>query len=123
MQQEVPIFYEYINSIATRSDFRTQYNSWYDNMMTINDANIESAFTKMEKGLSESGVEPMDSYVVDDGWNNYNNQNTTSKVHDEARCGTTDNVTGFWEFNNKFPNGFRPASDLAKSFGSVSAYG
>ena len=111
-------FYEYINSIATRSDFRTQYNSWYDNMMTINDANIESAFTKMEKGLSESGVEPMDSYVVDDGWNNYNNQNTTSKVHDEARCGTTDNVTGFWEFNNKFPNGFRPASDLAKSFGS-----
>ena len=111
-------FYEYINSIATRSDFRTQYNSWYDNMMTINDVNIESAFTKMEKGLSESGVEPMDSYVMDDGWNNYNNQNTTSKVHDEARCGTTDNVTGFWEFNNKFPNGFRPASDLAKSFGS-----
>ena len=111
-------FYEYINSIATRSDFRTQYNSWYDNMMNINDANIESAFTKMEKGLSESGVEPMDSYVVDDGWNNYNNSNTTSTVHDVARCGTTDNVTGFWEFNNKFPNGFRPASDLAESFGS-----
>ena len=111
-------FYEYINSIAIRSDFRTQYNSWYDNMMTINDANIESAFTKMEKGLSESGVEPMDSYVVDDGWNNYNNQNTSSPVNDKARCGTTNNVTGFWEFNNKFPNGFRPASDLAKSFGS-----
>ena len=50
-------FYEYINSIATRSDFRTQYNSWYDNMMTINDDNIESAFKKMEKGFSESGVE------------------------------------------------------------------
>lgn len=111
-------FYEYINSIATRSDFRTQYNSWYDNMMTINDDNIESAFKKMEKGFSESGVEPMDSYVVDDGWNNYNNSNTTSTVHDVARCGTTDNVTGFWEFNNKFPNGFRPASDLAESFGS-----
>lgn len=46
-------FYEYINSIATRSDFRTQYNSWYDNMMTINDDNIESAFKKMEKGFSD----------------------------------------------------------------------
>ena len=43
-------FYEYINSIATRSDFRTQYNSWYDNMMTINDDNIESAF-KNGKGI------------------------------------------------------------------------
>ena len=67
--------------------------------------------SKNEKGFSESGVEPMDSYVVDDGWNNYNNSNTTSTVHDVARCGTTDNVTGFWEFNNKFPNGFRPASE------------
>ena len=53
-------------------------------MMTINDDNIESAFKKMEKGFSESGVEPMDSYVVDDGWNNYNNSNTTSTVHDVA---------------------------------------
>lgn len=42
-------FYEYINSIATRSDFRTQYNSWYDNMMTINDDNIESAFKKWKR--------------------------------------------------------------------------
>ena len=109
-------FYEYINSIATRSDFRTQYNSWYDNMMAINDANIESAFTKMEKGLSESGVEPMDSYVVDDGWNNYNK--TKYGANDTEKSGTTQNVTGFWEFNSKFPNGFRPASDLAKSFGS-----
>ena len=109
-------FYEYIDSIATKTDFRTQYNSWYDNMMTINDSNIDSAFTRMEKGLSESGVIPMDSYVVDDGWNNYNT--TKYGVHDVARCGTTNNETGFWEFNNKFPSGFRPAQQLAESFGS-----
>jgi hypothetical protein len=70
----------------------------------------------MEKGLSESGVEPLDSYVVDDGWNNYNS--TKYNVNDVSRSGTTQNVTGFWEFNSKFPEGFRNAQELASSFGS-----
>lgn len=109
-------FYDYIDQFAEETDFRTQYNSWYDNMMNISDENIESAFTRMEKGLSESGVIPMDSYVVDDGWNNYNTEKYG--VYDESRSGTTYNETGFWEFNNKFPNGFTPASQLSKSFDS-----
>lgn len=33
-------FFEYIKSIATPSEFRTQYNSWFDNMMLIDDKNI-----------------------------------------------------------------------------------
>lgn len=109
-------FYEYINSISTPTDFRIQYNSWYDNMMLINDANIESAFLGTEKGLTNSGVAPIDSYVVDDGWNNYN----TSKyaVNDVARSGNTQNQTGFWEFNSKFPKGFQPSSELVDKLGS-----
>ena len=30
-------FYDYIDSIATPSEFRIQYNSWFDNMMKIDD--------------------------------------------------------------------------------------
>ena len=33
----------------------------------------------------------MDSYVVDDGWNNYND----TSVVDSVRSGTTLNTTGF----------------------------
>ena len=56
----------------------------------------------------------MDSYVVDDGWNNYNN----TSVVDSVRSGTTLNTTGFWEFNSKFPNGLTTSSSLVNKLGS-----
>lgn len=43
-------------------------------MMNISDSSIEASFLGAEKGLAQNGVEPLDSYVVDDGWNNYNNE-------------------------------------------------
>lgn len=107
-------FYEYINSIATPSDFRLQYNSWFDNMMYIDDENILSSFTEIEKELTQSGVRPMDSYVVDDGWNNYH----YTSVFDTGRSGTTLNTDGFWTFNSKFSDGFTPSSDLVNKLGS-----
>lgn len=107
-------FFEYIKSIATPSDFRIQYNSWFDNMMRIDDDNILASFIEIDKELNKVGVRPLDSYVVDDGWNNYND----TRVVDAVRSGTTLNQTGFWEFNSKFPQGLTPSSELVHNFGS-----
>ncbi len=110
-------FFEYIKSIATPSDFRIQYNSWFDNMMFIDDDNILESFIEIDKELNKVGVRPLDSYVVDDGWNNYNSTvpTDTTKIR---RSGTTLNQTGFWEFNEKFPQGLTPSSELVHNFGS-----
>lgn len=64
-------FYQYIEEIATPTEFRKQYNSWFDNGMGITDKSIKKAFFGVEKGLTQNGMEPLDCYVVDDGWNNY----------------------------------------------------
>ncbi|MGL5244238.1 MAG: discoidin domain-containing protein [Sarcina sp.] len=91
-------FFKYIDTISTRTDFRKQYNSWYDHMMNITAENIEGSFYEIEKGLSQNGVEPVDSYVVDDGWNDYNGD--------------------FWSFNNKFPNELYDSTALTDKFSS-----
>ena len=107
-------FFEYINSIATPSEFRIQYNSWFDNMMHISDENILETFIEVDQELNKVEVRPLDSYVVDDGWINYNH----THVLDASRSGTTLNQSGFWEFNSKFPNELYPSSELANKFGS-----
>ena len=107
-------FFEYIYSIATPSDFRIQYNSWFDNMMLIDDQNILESFIEIDKELNKTEVRPLDSYVVDDGWNNYND----TYVVDANRAGTSLNESGFWEFNTKFPNELYPSSQLVQKFGS-----
>ncbi len=109
-------FYEYINSIATPSEFRIQYNSWFDNMMKINDNNILESFMEIDRELNNAEVRPMDSYVVDDGWNAYNNG--TIPTHEHQKSGAKINQSGFWEFNEKFPNELTPSSQLVQKFGS-----
>ena len=64
-------FYEYIETIAIDTEFRQQYNSWYDNMKEITDEIIQKSFFEIEKGFTQYGIAPLDSYVVDDGWTNY----------------------------------------------------
>ncbi|WP_159430431.1 discoidin domain-containing protein [Collinsella phocaeensis] len=117
-------FFAYITSISKPSEFRIQYNSWFDNMMFIDDENIIESFQAVDKHLSETGVRPLESYVVDDGWNQYRkteNQYTTGD--DLRRNGSLGgdlgiNTTGFWQFNNKFPNGLTPSSELVNKLGS-----
>lgn len=111
-------FYDYIDSIATPSEFRIQYNSWFDNMMYIDDESILTSFSAIDKNLTATGVRPIDSYVVDDGWNNYNSSVPAAGSDKARRSGTTLNTTGFWEFNDKFPNKLTPSSELVQSFGS-----
>lgn len=98
-------FFAYINTIAKPIDLRLQYNSWFDWMMDITETNVLSSFKEMERGLTQNGVRPMDSYVVDDGWNAYGPYEK-------------ENTTGFWQFNSKFPNGLQKPSDFAHSVSS-----
>ena len=107
-------FFAYIDTIATKTEFRVQYNSWYDNRMGITDERIAATFYGTENGLSEQGVAPLDSYVMDDGWNNYNDPDYTGI--DTERSGNSYNQTGFWEFNDKFPNELYTASSMAANF-------
>lgn len=91
-------FYDYIEKIAVDTTIRLQYNSWYDYGMDINADNIQKSFFEIEKGLSSNGVEPMDAYVVDDGWNDYKQD--------------------FWCFNKKFPNQLYDTTQMVKKFAS-----
>ena len=109
-------FFEYIKSIATPSEFRTQYNSWFDNMMKISDENILNSFIEIDRELNKAEVSPLDSYVVDDGWNAYNNGSIGEGSHEQS--GATINNKGFWTFNEKFPEELTPSSELVKKFGS-----
>lgn len=104
-------FFQYLNTLSRPIQARMQYNSWYDWMMNITEERINSSFQKMERGFTQHGLRPMDSYVVDDGWNNYSQVGT-------PESGDTPNQSGFWEFNSKFPTGLKGASDIAHRYGS-----
>ncbi len=91
-------FFDYIDDIAVRTDFRLQYNSWYDHMLNIDADNIEKSFFEIEKHLSANGIPPLDAYVIDDGWNDYK--------------------APFWSINKKFPNKFYDATTITKRLGS-----
>lgn len=91
-------FYSYIRSISKPIKLRIQYNSWYDNMLNINIKNITESFLSIDKGLTNHGTKVLDSYVMDDGWNDY--------------------AADFWKFNNKFPNGLDDFRNLSENLGS-----
>lgn len=110
-------FYQYIEEIATPTEFRKQYNSWFEKGMKITDESIKKAFLGVEKGLTENGIEPLDCYVVDDGWNNY--YDGVYQTKSGKKQGTTENATGFWEFNAKFPNEMYTSSELASRLQST----
>ena len=91
-------FLEYIKDISRPIYLRTQYNSWYDHMLDISQENIRDSFFEIEKGLTQNRVAPLHSYVVDDGYVDYDSD--------------------FWSFNEKFPNELYESSKLAKNFAS-----
>lgn len=104
-------FYRYIEDIAVPTGFRKQYNPWFDNAMGITDESIKEVFLGAEQGMSQNGIEPLDSYVVDDGWNNYYDGKYLTEPG--INQGTTKNKTGFWETNAKFPDEMYTSSALA----------
>ena len=93
-------FFNYVESFARPSVFRIQFNSWYDNMLDITPERIKGSFTKVCEGFGKAGLRPLDCYVVDDGWTEYERPL-------------------FWQFNDKFKNGFEEEAELTKSLGST----
>lgn len=94
-------FFDYIDDISVPTEFRIQYNSWFDNMKNIKDDTILKSYIEIDRELDNVGVRPLDSYVVDDGWQD-----------------STKDAKGVWSFNGKFPEGFGPSSELVRNFGS-----
>ncbi len=92
-------FFEYIESISRPFRLRLQFNSWYDNMLDITPERIEKSFKQVYEGLKDTGLRPLDCYVVDDGWAEYKKP-------------------VFWEFNDKFKDGFANEAKLTQSLGS-----
>lgn len=84
-------------------------------MKNITDASIEKSFVGVEDGLSRNGVEPLDAYVVDDGWNSY----AYNETQFNSEYGNNLNRTGFWEINDKFPNDFYTSTSLANKLQST----
>ncbi len=92
-------FFEYIDSISQKNNFRVNYNPWFDCKMNIDSETIQEMFYNIESMLTSHGVAPIDSYVLDDGWNNYKGK--------------------FWNIStSKFPNGFSDVSHCAKKLSS-----
>ena len=108
-------FFAYIEDIATPTVFRKQYNSWYDNMMNVTDESVSKSFLQTEAHLSANGLEPLDSYVLDDGCNNYYSViGDKTYVNPSSSAGSNEpNRTGFWELNHKFPNELYTLSSIA----------
>ncbi len=97
-QQVQKAFYSYIRTVSKTDVLRRQYNSWFDNMLNITKEKVTASFLEVEKGLTRYGEKPLDSYVVDDGWNDY--------------------TGGFWSFNSNFPDKLYPFSSLSENIGS-----
>lgn len=74
-------------------------------MLNINENNILNSFREVERGLTQNGVRPIDSYVMDDGWNAYGPWQEENKAK-------------FWSFNSKFPNELFTPSDLSHRLSS-----
>ena len=100
MEQQVirEDFLNYIRDISRKIKPRFQYNSWYDHMHDITNENIIDSFKFIEDNLSKTMVPPLDSYVVDDGFVDWD--------------------ADFWSFNKKFPNELYPAVSIVKKFSS-----
>lgn len=92
-------FFEYIDSISQKADLRFQYNSWYDHMLNIDENKILDSFTEIAKGLAFHNAPKLDTFAVDDGWNDYK--------------------SNFWSFSTKkFPDKLDNISKQCKQMGA-----
>lgn len=96
------LFNEYLNAERAHPHrMLPHYNSWYDLCINRNDLPVEKRFTREEALASMSAFRKelwekrgvfINSYLWDDGW---------------------DNFDSLWGFNENFPNGFKELADEA----------
>lgn len=114
MRQE---FFQYVATFARPKKLRLQYNSWYEAFMGITEERFLELSQNMHEASEKYQLPAFDAYVLDDGWNNYNDPEFTGI--DTFRSGNTYNQSGFWEFNDKFPNKCYQINDYLKSIGTT----
>ncbi|MEG1963304.1 MAG: hypothetical protein RR123_00350 [Clostridia bacterium] len=94
-------FFDYIYSFSRPVKFRIQFNSWYDNMLDIDENNIKNSFLQVAEGFKNAGYRNLDTYVVDDGWVDYK-------------------ADEFWGFKkDKFPDKFKNIASLTQELGAT----
>lgn len=75
------------------------YNCWFDLVHNVDEKSMAASIAAYHRELTEKRGVPVDSYVIDDGWDNYRE--------------------GFWTVDKtKFPAGFTPLSQLLRQDGS-----
>ena len=93
-------FFEYIDFISLKRNLRINYNGWFDNMGKTDEAEQKTLFAEVFENLKNFGAPKIDSFVLDDGW-----QNPKAK---------------FWQVNSKkFPEELGDISALCKNYGST----
>lgn len=110
-------FLQEIEKIAAKTPLKIQYNSWYEAFMGITEEKFLESSQRMNAFVTKHHLPQFAAYVLDDGWNNYNDPTYTGI--DEFRSGTIYNQSGFWEFNDKFPHEAKKISDYLQSIGST----
>lgn len=89
-------FLSYIKTVSLPDEFTVQYSTGFDLKNDISEKSTVKSFFEIEKGLSQNGVKPLSSFVIDRGW------------HDEQ--------SSFWSFKQEFPNGLTTLSRLSEIF-------
>lgn len=113
-EDERAAFFSYIEDcVASPAHQRLSYDPWYDRMQLESSDSLVESVAGMDDGLRSLGLSLPERVMVDDGWNNYNLPNAVEYM------GSTENSSGFWEFNSKFPDALHPVGDLARRLGSA----
>lgn len=108
-------FWRYLEGIVVPPVLKLQYNCWFEAFLAIDRGRFLGACEQMARIGEKYGMPKLDTYVLDDGWNTYNDQEFTG-IH-EADSGTEANRSGFWEFNTKFPGGMPALGERMSSDG------
>ena len=97
-------FFEYIDFIGTDIKPRFNYNNWFETMGKANEESVLRDFTEVNDALKANGIPQLDSYVIDDVWNDYKAKfwsfhkkafpNGLSEI--EKLCSENDSTLGFW---------------------------
>lgn len=98
-------FYSYINEIKIRPlRLQVQYNSWFDFYQGVTKEKFQKSVKKMYQELvTERGVKPVNTYVIDDGWQDSFSENA-------------DWSDKLWKVNtDRFDSDFKSSHDLVKS--------
>lgn len=93
---EKDAFFAYIDATRARPlRLQVQYNCWFDYGKGVATESFTASVRKIHEELVQArGVAPLNSYVIDDGW-----QDT----------GADWSQTGVWPVNSKFPDDFKGA--------------